>query len=369
MIERSDLRSPMIERSGLRSPMIERRDLRSPIKDTMRDTIMENMSAGTTDQTDTGTERAGRPGAGRAVCIVCGNSETEVCLQAPDRYHGRTDPYRLLRCRSCSLVWLDNPPAPSEMGMHYGPDYDRSVATAGKDPRRWRERCDVVKQYKSGGAVLDLGCSAGGFLAGLGDGSWKKYGIEMSPEVAREARARTGADIFVGDILDAPFAPASFDVITCFHVFEHLYQPREVLAKVSEWLKPGGVFFTMMPNIDSAGLRIFGSYWYALELPRHLFHFSPKSLRALAQAVRLEEVSVTTDREVFIESSTRYLMDEMLRKVGLHRAPLSTASPGIPFRVVRKAFRLTVLPVLNGLASLAGDGESIHAILRKPVAR
>jgi 2-polyprenyl-3-methyl-5-hydroxy-6-metoxy-1,4-benzoquinol methylase len=303
-------------------------------------------------------------------CIACGNRHSAHYLWAPDRYHGRKDMYQLVRCSSCSLVWLKNPPKAEDMGEHYGPDYDRSVAAAGKDPRRWRDRCAIVKQYKSTGAVLDLGCSTGGFLAGLEEASWKKYGIEMSAEVAREAHARTGAEVFVGDILDAHFAPSSFDVITCFHVFEHLYHPREVLAKVFEWLKPGGIFFTMMPNIDSAGVRIFKSYWYALELPRHLFHFSPKSLRVLAEAVGLEEVSVTTNREVFIEASTRYIMDELLWKVGIHPTPLSKAwAPGISFRVVRKIFRLTVLPLLNGLASFAGDGESIHALFRKTATR
>jgi hypothetical protein len=75
---------------------------------------------------------------------------------------------------------------------------------------------------------------------------------------------------------------------------------------------------------------------------------------------------VTTDREVFIEASTRYILDDLLRKAGITRTPLAKASrPSLLFRVVRKAFRLTALPVLNGLASLAGDGESIHAIFRK----
>jgi len=300
-------------------------------------------------------------------CIACGDSASLPYLEAPDRFHGRSEVYRLLRCPSCSLVWLDRPPLPSEMGQHYGPDYDRSVAAAGEEPERWAGRYKVLAKHRSSGAILDLGCSAGGFLGGLRRPDWKLYGVEMSDSVARKARARCGAQVFVGDILDAPFAPESFDVITCFHVFEHLYQPREVLARVADWLKPGGIFYAMMPNIDSAGCRIFGSHWYALELPRHLFHFSPNSLRILAESVGLSEVSVTTNREVFIEKSTRYMTDDLLRNVGIRRTPLATSSrPGLPFRLLRKAFRITALPVMNALAALAGDGESIHAIFRKP---
>lgn len=299
-------------------------------------------------------------------CPCCGSNETKEVLRAPDRYHGRREMYQLVRCSACHIVWLQDPPPPAEMWQHYGADYDRSVATAGADPNRWRERRETVLKYKSGGSLLDLGCSSGGFLKSIKGSSWALYGVEMSDDVAARAKAVTGAEVFVGDVLNAPYAAESFDVIACFHVFEHLYHPREVLKKVSMWLKPGGIFYVNVPNIDSAGARIFKSYWYALELPRHLYHFSPASLRSLASAVGLSELSLTTQREVFIESSTRYWFDETLRKMGKARQPLAKASePSIPFRVVRKAFRLTLLPVLNGLASIAGDGESIHAIFRK----
>lgn len=299
-------------------------------------------------------------------CPTCGDDRVEPFLKAPDRYHGRLKLYQLVRCAACDLVWLQDPPPPYEMWQHYGPDYDRSVAAAGADPNRWRERRETLLKYKSGGDLLDLGCSTGGFLESIKGPGWRLYGIEMSEDVAARAKARTGAEVFVGDILDAPYAAESFDVVTCFHVFEHLYHPREVLEKVSMWLKPGGIFYAFVPNIDSAGARIFKSYWYALELPRHLYHFSRASFRNLANAVGLSELSLTAQREVFIESSVRYWLDEVLGRVGISRQPLAKASqPSTPFRIVRKSFRLTVLPVLNGLASMVGDGESIHAIFRK----
>jgi SAM-dependent methyltransferase len=287
-------------------------------------------------------------------------------LRAPDRFHGRTELYQLTRCSACSLVWLENPPPPNEMWKHYGADYDKAISGGGEDPDHWTGKRDVVLRYKSGGAILDLVCSSVGFRSSIKSTEWKLSGIEMSEEVAQKARAKCGADVFVGDILNAPFEPESFDVITCFHVFEHLYQPQEVFARISKWLKPGGIFYAIMPNIDSAGARIFRSYWYALELPRHLFHFSPKSFSSVGGAVCLEAESITTDREVFIELSSRYIIDGILAKAGIHRAPMSKAKRlGVPFRVVRKAFRMTILPLLNGMASFAGDGESIHAVFRK----
>jgi 2-polyprenyl-3-methyl-5-hydroxy-6-metoxy-1,4-benzoquinol methylase len=305
-------------------------------------------------------------GSHRSHRAGCPHKAPKVFLAAPDRFHGRKTVYELARCPVCSLVWLKDPPSPAEMGNHYGEDYDRSIASAGAELDHWKGRRDVLLQYKSGGKILDLGCSSGGFLKSLPSSRWEPYGIEMSAAVAVEAGRNSGAEIFVGEILDAPFSSENFDAITCFHVFEHLYQPRAVLDKVSQWLKPGGIFFAMMPNIDSAGARIFGSYWYGLELPRHLFHFSPRTLTEMGELAGLEEVSVTTHRELFIEPSTRYLVEELSRRCGFDPAPLAKTKPaGLPWKVIRKMFRLSVLPMLTALASLAGDGESIHAIFRK----
>jgi len=253
------------------------------------------------------------------------------------------------------------------MNGHYGEDYDRSVAVAGEDPDRWSGRRDTILRMRPGGAILDLGCSSGGFLAAMKRPAWKLFGIEMSEQVAKVARERSGADVFVGDIKDAPYGAGEFDVVTCFHVLEHLDRPAEVLRCVHDWLKPGGMFYMMVPNIESGGARIFRSYWYALELPRHLTHFSPGSLRHMARSVGFEELSLTTHRELFFENSVRYIFDALLGKAGIRRTPLACRnSPSLPWRAARKLFRLTILPGLTWLASLAGDGESIHAIFQKP---
>lgn len=301
-------------------------------------------------------------------CPVCGSEGTRTLLQAPDRYHGRRAQYRLISCSECSLVWLADPPPPDKMGEHYGPDYDRSVTAAGDSPKRWSGRIATLGQYKAGSLLLDLGCSSGGFLRAMKSPAWKLHGIEMSQTVASQAEAASGATVFVGDILDAPYPDASFDVITAFHVMEHVYQPLDVLGKIAHWLKPGGIFYFMVPNIDSAGARIFKSHWYALELPRHLYHYSPRSLGMMADAVGLEQVSLTTHRELFFEDSLGYLLDSMCKRVGISRLPRARRTPpGLAFRVVRKGFRLTAIPLINGVAALLGDGESIHGILRKPV--
>ena len=310
---------------------------------------------------------AGPDSHGIEPCPVCGHAGAREWLQAPDRFHGRRQSYVLVRCLACSLVWVTHPPRPEEMHEHYTEDYLRLISAAGENsPGRWGFRKVAVAQYKQSGSLLDLGCSSGAFLEFFKGESWRLYGIEMSAACAKRAEAKSGAQVFVGDIVKAPFAPKSFDVITCFDVLEHLYEPRQVMAKVVGWLKPGGIFYVFVPNVDSAEARVFGSYWCGLELPRHLFHYSPASLRCLANSVGLQEISLVTRRNAAVGVNIRYIFDDLFRALGISRTPPAyLGPPSLPWKVARKLVRLTVLKFLLALAPLAGGGESIHAFFGK----
>jgi SAM-dependent methyltransferase len=300
-------------------------------------------------------------------CPICGQGGAQEWLRGPDRLHGRHEEYTLVRCEACSVVWLSNPPKPSEMHLHYTDAYDKLISAGGENaPARWGFRKEAIAQYKQSGTLLDLGCSSGSFLAFMRSELWTLYGIEMSSECAKTAEARSGAEIFVGNILDAPFPRESFDVITCFDVLEHLYEPHKVMARVGEWLKPGGIFYVLVPNVDSAEAREFGSYWHGLELPRHLFHYSPASLKFLAESAGLREVSLETHRNPAVGTSMRYVWDDVFGAVGIRRTPVAYRSePGFAWRAGRKAVRMTLLRALLAMAPLVGGGESIHAIFQK----
>ncbi len=302
------------------------------------------------------------------VCPICGGGKVADLLAAPDRFHLRKELYHLLHCHSCRSVWLASPPKSEEMGRHYTEEYHKDIVAAGEGSaaHRWKNQVKLVSHYQRGGVILDIGCSSGGFLSTMKGSDWKLYGIEMEESTAQRARATTGAEVFVGDAVEAPFLPETFDVITCFDVLEHVYCPRQFLAKVLEWLKPGGIFYAMMPNIDSWEARLFGTYWYGLELPRHLFHFSPASLRYLMADLGFEEVQLVTPRVAYIERSLGYVGSSLLEKVGRSPIPLSRPEPlSLPLRIVRKAFRMAVVAPLAMAASLAGAGPSLEVVFRK----
>ena len=301
-------------------------------------------------------------------CLICGGDRLTELLVAPDRFHLRKQRYRLVRCESCSGVWLASPPQPEEMGDHYTDDYHNAIVMAGEGSAasRWKDQVEMIAQNKSGGALLDIGCSSGGFLSTVKASAWKLYGIEMEETTAQRARAATGAEVFVGDAIEAPFLPASFDVITCFDVLEHVYSPRQFLTKVQEWLKPGGIFYAMMPNIDSWEARVFGSHWFGLELPRHLGHFSPRSLRYLMSELGFEEVCVKTPPVSYIERSAGYVGSTVVEKLGFSPTPQAKPKPrGLIERMVRKGLRLTMIQPLARIASVAGAGPCLEVVFRK----
>jgi len=97
-------------------------------------------------------------------------------------------------------------------------------------------------------------------------------------EAAAEKAKRFTSEIHVGDVLSAPFAAGRFDVVSAFHVLEHVPDPVAVLGRMLRWLAPGGLLIVEVPNAGGLGAAMFGKAWSGLELPRHLSHFSPETL-------------------------------------------------------------------------------------------
>ena len=304
----------------------------------------------------------------KRVCPACESESSVAFLKAPDRFHGRNVSYDLRRCQSCSLVWVSDPPSPDELGSHYGPDYHKAITTASEtSPKRWESHKKSIARFKGGGSVLDIGCSSGSFLNSIKNSNWKLHGIEMSPDEAERARERTGAQVFVGDILNADFPENSFDLVTSFDVLEHVYNPKDCMKKIAYWLKPGGVFYVFIPNIEAWEARFFSSYWFGLELPRHLCHFGPESLRKLTSRAGLSELSLSTPRVTYAEYSIRYVYDESLRRMGFRREPLSAGnSVSFPWKVVRKLFRETALSAFSYASSVSVRAAAIEGIFSKP---
>jgi 2-polyprenyl-3-methyl-5-hydroxy-6-metoxy-1,4-benzoquinol methylase len=131
------------------------------------------------------------------------------------------------------------------------------------------------------GRVLDIGCSWGDYLAYMRRLGWETHGLELDAEAAHHAREDHGLDVSIGRAEDRlpDYPNDSFDVVTMWHLLEHVDNPSLVLAEVYRVLRPGGMLLVEVPNFDSFWARVLGRDWHALEPPFHLYHFSPHTLR------------------------------------------------------------------------------------------
>jgi len=150
--------------------------------------------------------------------------------------------------------------------------------------RRQIERLREVERHRGAGRLLDVGCGKGGFLRGARDRGWRCFGVEISFQASNDAR-RMGLDVATGRFEDVDYPDSFFDVITMYHVLEHLHDPRQALSKAYQLLKSEGLLVVAVPNFDSLQARLFGQRWYHLDAPRHLYHFTPRTLKMLLHQI------------------------------------------------------------------------------------
>jgi SAM-dependent methyltransferase len=194
--------------------------------------------------------------------------------------------FTIERCLDCGVAQTSPRPEKSVLGQFYPRVY---YPTGGLDPRTYnrrtrqfqKDKLAIVRRHRAGGRLLDVGCGAGYFVREASLAGFDAEGVEFDAEAADFGRKAWNLRIVVGDLLGAGFADESFDVITLWQVLEHLPHPSETLMRIHRLLRRRGLLVVAVPNFASLQSRVFRDRWYHLEVPRHLFHYDPVSLRAL----------------------------------------------------------------------------------------
>ena len=200
---------------------------------------------------------------------------------------------RYVKCEECGLVY-QNPRRVTEYEENY---WGKSIDPDGKERLLQEEKESKIKNlYKEdlefienfdGGKILDAGCGYGFFLSALSD-KWEKYGVEYS-QFTVDFVKKEFPDIIIeqGDLECDIFENEKFDVIYCYHVIEHVSDPKKVITKLRGLLKKDGILVISTPNVESFCARRFRGNYRLLGSP-HIIMFSPKTLQKLLETCELK---------------------------------------------------------------------------------
>lgn len=227
-------------------------------------------------------------------CLVCGNTHFTKELTCTD-FVATGHQFDLYRCNNCSFLFTNPRPAAAEIGPYY--QSDRYVSHAGsKDNFSFmykvydvvrdysiNQKLKHIKQYQPTGKLMDLGCGLGYFLDGVvKDKTFDAVGVDVSQEAVDYVKAKFGHNVKNESELDS-FDEASFDIITQWHVLEHVHLLNERMQQLKRLLKPTGTMFIAVPNSNSWDAKHYKEFWDGYDVPRHLYHFNQKSFNLLMQ--------------------------------------------------------------------------------------
>ena len=252
-----------------------------------------------------------------SVCPACQAVNTTDLFRAKDHLVSGHE-FLIRQCIVCGMGWTVAPPAEEEAGKYYASDEyishtdskqsltDRLYHIARGFMLKRKGKLVESAVGKSAGIMIDFGSGTGYFAAFMQKRGWQVTGIELSEQARNYSVERFGIRATgPRQVRDLPSAYA--DCITFWHDLEHLYDPAGWLGDVRRILKDDGRCIIALPNFASADARWFGKSWAALDVPRHLWHFTPDAFRqfALKQGFVCERTSALP-LDLFYISSLSY---------------------------------------------------------------
>jgi len=245
-------------------------------------------------------------------CRVCQSNEIEYMFKSFNT-HGRKivnqdEVFELCRCNNCGLVFLNNMKIDDAYyEKYYTTDYyldEKNIKGVLSNIIRIISVFSVKRKIKiidkSLGdrdekiSILDVGCGSGDFLLKLDSKKFEKFGCEISKE-GYEICVKKGLDVFNRDLEGLNLGEKKFDVITLWHVLEHIGNPVPIFNKINCILKDDGVLVIQTPNTEGLGFKIGGKYWFHLDSPRHLALYNEKCFKKLCEESGFKLISTRNE--------------------------------------------------------------------------
>lgn len=200
--------------------------------------------------------------------------------------------FQLLLDEELQLLKTYPQPGPTELGRYYESEDYISHTDSKRSlfeklyhvvrQKALRDKVKLIERHKpSKGHLLDIGCGTGDFLVAAGKGGWKVAGFE--PNEGARAISKSKGITLEANIAAIP--DNTFDVVTMWHVLEHVPDVEAQVRELKRITKPEGVVIIAVPNFKSYDAIKYGMYWAAYDVPRHLWHFSATSIKTIFGAV------------------------------------------------------------------------------------
>ncbi|AMA08219.1 class I SAM-dependent methyltransferase [Picosynechococcus sp. PCC 73109] len=249
-----------------------------------------------------------------------------VCTAQQSKYLFPVKTGKLVKCKNCHLIYYTPQPSPQELEEFYNSEAYRSEFSespmSGTEfaTNRYLQFESALKKYapqilrQSSRKLLDIGCGTGDFLKVAKQYNWQVSGTEISPIASAKANQFLGEMcVATGDALSLELLSNYYDMVTLYHVIEHLLDPNTLIQKVYQLLKPGGIFFIETPNIAGFGAKLKGHRWSQIKPPEHIIYFQPSSLKYCLQRADFKTNFIFTASPSVIESTQN--MPSIKRKI------------------------------------------------------
>ncbi|HTF04489.1 MAG TPA: class I SAM-dependent methyltransferase [Bacteroidia bacterium] len=222
-------------------------------------------------------------------CPVCDSDKKSLFLSCLDNTVSKKT-FDLQECGVCGFVFTSPRPQNSDLGAFYESDEYISHSNTKKGivsrlyqsvrNRTLKQKLQLIGSRQAKGQLLDIGCGTGEFLNAAQLDGWKVRGIEPGDKARQAAKENYNLDVQPEESLKQ-IAPESMDVITMWHVLEHVPDLAGRLQELKSILKKDGLLIVAVPNRNSHDAAHYGKHWAAYDVPRHLWHFRPQDIRAL----------------------------------------------------------------------------------------
>ena len=226
-------------------------------------------------------------------CPVCQSDQIYSVFEVQD-YTVSLEEFEVMHCRSCTARFTQNIPDIHDISRYYKSEEYISHTNTHKGlinqlyqrvrVQTMKQKAAIVKKHTGlvTGNLLDIGSGTGTFLNTMRGKGWSVAGLEPDADARELAASEYGIHANPSHLLFS-MDPESFDAVTLWHVLEHVHGLHDYLSQIKKVLKKEGVLFVAVPNYTSKDATSYGKYWAGYDVPRHLYHFSPQSMKTLIE--------------------------------------------------------------------------------------